>query len=435
MVGVGMGCQWGAETSECIAAQMSDYLDWLNTTWTWPNFQEFCARSSFDSSPYEPQRLSQLGKQYASLSPTDVGVPSSLDRFWDIRIAPHIGPGYRAGTDRRFGVFAQDFPLPTLDALIAGSACPRGRECRPYHGERELPASIMADEIAHVGHGNPAYRTLRSVTKSAADVFGMPTDAFIERGIVGDVVKLFAPFSSNGRPFTGSPEKRAAHTESMYAFAASLFPREVQILKLERIVLLGMRASEPLLKALEGASPAWHVYRPANGDGVPYKPGSPWTQPPPADCTRSIIALPHPKAWGGHPKALRLALDGLGTEGGGTGGPPAPPEAPPAADPQLEPLRTWLEHNRGPLAPRVRKAYEAYGYVPNRNVVTFFPRRSDVLVVFAVPPDFPWAHGAHWAPRPFNGEPKLCVPVTQERVPDLDELLPLLDHAWPITMA
>jgi hypothetical protein len=294
-----------------------EYRAWLEENWTFERFRAFCEKHGHAKAAraYAPEELAELGRQYGKLDPRSTGLPFSLAAYWSILTYPAFGPFFWS-SPIKIGLFFREFPLPMWDGTIERSRCPQG--CDLFFGQESLPPDIMRQEVDHVSHGHKGYKTLigglEVTRKLLAGLFGIDSIDVPDGIVVSDIVKRFAPFDNRGRPFKGGLSKQSTHQREMFYFAASLFVEEItEHFGLRYVFILGASKNPKgrinrMLRSAE--EKGWQIYQP-----LPVY--EPWSNRPQWASGRSIIALPHPGAWGGAlEKAVRIALGGEPDETG-----------------------------------------------------------------------------------------------------------------------
>jgi hypothetical protein len=238
-----------------------------------------------------PDGMSSLAAAYEDLTGWTPQVGQSLSDLLATVLHPFLpSPQF---TPSRFGIFFRDWPVPCMDKL---GFAPEER------GAAKVPADIMSGSVDRVfENGGTRYATLRrgfvaahAVARHLRDEADPDLERFVRSCVVGDLVKLQAPFCGmGGERFEGALSKRSCHSWGMYGFAGPLFSEELDILDLRFVVGFGARS--PWAAALQSLKLAgWQVHIPTDGSGnrldvrLPAKPLS----------GRHFVLLPHPQAYG-----------------------------------------------------------------------------------------------------------------------------------------
>lgn len=257
---------------------------------------------------------------------------AAFERY-DTVLLPWVGIRFR-DAPVKVGVYLREYPFPTL----------RGAHERVLDGDRggPVPADVMRQAFWHnretcysEHYRNTVEETLAllpRILEAMRAHAGRPVDPFparpalLDHLVLGDWVKLFAPFHAPDKPGRSS-----WHKPEMYRFAADRFVREVELLGLDWVIVLGRAGADdylarPLRAWLAGGEgrqavllphPAQHHLRAAVNagrvdthrlslDAAPAPAPSKASPSAPSSSAASPSALAQARAGGGSPEGLRF---------------------------------------------------------------------------------------------------------------------------------
>jgi hypothetical protein len=328
------------------------YDDAIRTMWSPERWRAAC-----------PTTASLVERRRSDADPCLRGL---FDGFDTVHL-PWVGPHWRTAATK-IAFYLQEYPLPV--AQPAGVDVLDGDR-----GDLAPPEDVMRQAYALCRDGKPrrAYRTVGATLRRVGDVgsrLGIAGDV-LDHVVIADTVKLFAPV---GRARGGSH-----HLPDMYTFAARVFEEELELLRVDHVVVLSKSLFAGHLRA---ALERWRSRA----------------------ASRTFEVFPHPAARGST-------------------------KEPVVAQDPWDALRAWLRtHRTDGREANSRQGFEGHG-TGRANLLSFHGSAPPELR-FSVHPAR--AHvPAGWTSVPRDKGTKVGVHVHGDMLARLDELLSLLDVAWP----